>query len=165
MAAEPLKMTSEYREFVRGIRELHRLALAGRDDGPEADAIRDGIDAHWELLSTVERERASGLSADLYAISEPARADLLEMNGEIQKALTEVADAQRRGNWDSALELLRRTERYVAPSLLSYLRGSIWRDAGDAETASLFFDHAFRLNGEGYVHKVPAEQVPIGELI
>jgi hypothetical protein len=31
------------------------------------------------------------------------------------------------------------------PAHLSYLRGLIWQDAGDAETASLFFQHAAEL--------------------
>jgi hypothetical protein len=71
MARAPLTVSSNYLAVVRGIRELHRLALQGRDDTPEADAVRDTTDGPWEALSETERRRASVLSQDLYSISEP----------------------------------------------------------------------------------------------
>jgi tetratricopeptide (TPR) repeat protein len=59
--------------------------------------------------------------------------------------LNDAAAARRRGEWDRALELLRRLGKCADPALVSYLRGSIWMDAGDPETAVLFCEHAARL--------------------
>ena len=58
MAHQPLVMSPNYRAFVRGIRALHRLALSGKDESPEADTVRDAMDVPWEALSDIERKRA-----------------------------------------------------------------------------------------------------------
>ncbi len=50
-------MNPNYLAMVRGVRELHRLIAEGKDDSPEADAIRDSTDAPWESLSEIERRR------------------------------------------------------------------------------------------------------------
>jgi tetratricopeptide (TPR) repeat protein len=44
-----------------------------------------------------------------------------------------------------ALDLLRKWRLYIDPALVSYLRGSIWLEAGDPVTAVLFFEHASEL--------------------
>ncbi len=49
------------------------------------------------------------------------------------------------GEWDRALELLRRWAAFLAPDVVSFFRGRVWLDAGDTETAVLFFEHACRL--------------------
>jgi tetratricopeptide (TPR) repeat protein len=149
MRHEPLDMTPQYREFVRGVRELHRLALNDDDESQEADEIRDAIDAPWQALSEIERKRASGLSEDLYSIGEPRTEELLEMSPQAEAELRGVVESLRRGEWDAALELLRKVDDYIAPALKSYLRGSIWQEAGDPETANLFFDYAFRFEPTG----------------
>ena len=40
------------------------------------------------------------------------------------------------------LALLRRWREYIAPELLSYLRGSIWLEAGIPDVAAVFYEHA-----------------------
>ena len=67
MDRQPFAMSPDYLAFVHCVRELHRLACEGLDDSPEADAIRDAADDPWEALTEVERERACGLSEDLYS--------------------------------------------------------------------------------------------------
>jgi hypothetical protein len=57
MAPKPLTMNPNYVAMLRGTRELHRLLAAGKDDSPEADAIRDATDGPWEALSEAERKR------------------------------------------------------------------------------------------------------------
>jgi tetratricopeptide (TPR) repeat protein len=145
MAHQPLVMSPNYRAFVRGIRALHRLALSGKDESPEADTVRDAMDVPWEALSDIERKRARGLSGDLYSISDPPDSRQQEMNAQAQDKLTNAIEARQRGEWDRALELLRRLDDDVDPALLSFLRGSIWLYAGDPETALLFVAHALRL--------------------
>jgi tetratricopeptide (TPR) repeat protein len=135
-------MSANYLATVRGLRELHRLAVVGRQDSPEADAVRDATDVPWQGLTEVEKKRLSGLSEDLYSITDPQPAAQPEMNPQVQARLVDVDEARRRGEWDRALELLRRWASSIEPSVLSYLRGFTWLEAGDPETAALFFEDA-----------------------
>jgi len=132
--------------MVRGTRELHQLLAAGKDDAPEADAIRDATDGPWRALSEAERNRVRNLSEDLYSLFEtppPAQPP----NPQVLTKLNEAYEAKQRGEWDRALDLLRRWRAHIVPpELVSYLRGSIWLDAGDPATAVLFFEHAVRLD-------------------
>ena len=141
----PLIFSPNYMAVARGIRAPARaLPQEGRDDSPEADAIRDAIDGPWEALSDTEWERITGLSEDQYSISEPVR-EAEKMNPQVREKLIEAVTAREHGDWDRALELLRRWSRHISPSSLSYLRGLVWLDAGDPETAALFFGHASHL--------------------
>jgi tetratricopeptide (TPR) repeat protein len=144
MASHALTFSPSYLAVARGIRELHRLGLEGQDDSPEADAIRDAADGPWVALSETERRRVSGLSEDLYSVSEPA-SEVFETNPRAQAKLVEAFEAYQRGEWDRALELVRRWSKHFPPALASYLRGLIWLEAGDAETAALFCEHAAQL--------------------
>jgi tetratricopeptide (TPR) repeat protein len=145
MIPRPLTMSANYLAIVRGLRELHQLAIAGRQDSPEADAVRDATDASWEALTDAEKKRITGLSEDLYSITDPQKAAAREMNPQAQSRLVDVYQARQRGEWDRVLELLRRWAAHIDPPFLSYLRGSTWLDAGDPATASLFFEHAWGL--------------------
>jgi predicted Zn-dependent protease len=145
MANKPLAMNPNYLAMVRGNRELHQRLAAGKDDSPEADAIRDATDGPWEALTEVERNRVRNLSEDLYSLDEPPPF-AQPMNREAQAKLNEAIEARQRGEWDRALDLLRRWRAYIDPALLSYLRGTIWLEAGDPATAALFFEHASKLN-------------------
>jgi tetratricopeptide (TPR) repeat protein len=147
MARHPL-INQRYQKLASGIRALHRLALKGSDESPEAEAIRDSLDDIWEVLSQEERQRAAGLSEDLYSISEPESVGSREMNPQAQSRFNDALEARQRGDWDTALSLLRRWGKHVDTALLSYLRGSIWLEAGDPETAVLFFENASRLEPE-----------------
>src|SRR5262245_39433675 len=148
MNPRPLTMSANYLATVRGLRELHRLAAAGRQDSPEADAVRDATDLPWQALTEVEKKRLSGLSEDMYSITDPQQADQIDWNPQVQARLDDVAQARRRGEWDRALDLLRRWAASIEPSVLSYLRGFTWLEAGDPETAALFFEHASGLQPE-----------------
>ncbi|HLN26346.1 MAG TPA: hypothetical protein VK395_01225 [Gemmataceae bacterium] len=152
MAPKPLTMNPNYLAMVRGTRELHQLLAAGKDDAPEADALRDATDGPWEALSEIERSRVRNLSEDLYALVEPPSA-AQPMNPQAQAKLGEAFEAKQRGEWDRALDLLRRWRAYIDPALVSYLRGSIWLEAGDPATAALFYDHACKLqpDNENYL--------------
>ena len=110
MNPRPLIMSPAYLAYVQGVHELHRLAVAGLDESPEADAVRDAMDLPWESLTELEKKRASGLSEDLYSISEPASDDAREMNPQAQSKLNEIDKAEQRGQWDKALEIIRRWE-------------------------------------------------------
>src|SRR5438309_11948192 len=139
-----LIMSTNYRAYVRGVRELHQLSVAGKKDSPEADAIRDATDGPWEALSEVERKRVGNLSEDLYSLIEPTPASQ-PMNPLAQAKLNEAFEARQRGEWDRALELLRKWAPFLSPDVVSFFRGKTWLDAGDTESAVLFLEHACRL--------------------
>jgi tetratricopeptide (TPR) repeat protein len=145
MTRQTLVLSANYRAVVRAIRELHRLNQAGLEESPEADAIRDAHDAAWEALSEAERRRIGGLSEDLYSLSELPPNGAQPLNPQAQTRLNDAFEARQLGDWDRALELLRRWSKHLSPALVSFLRGTIWRDAGDAETAVPFLEHATHL--------------------
>ncbi|HQU46511.1 MAG TPA: hypothetical protein PK867_27135 [Pirellulales bacterium] len=152
--------TPDFVAMVRGVRELHRLTAAGKaDDSPEADAIRDATDAPWQALSEVERQRVRNLSEDLFSLTGPPAAGR-PMTDEVRSKLDEFGRARERSDWDAALDLLRRCAAYLAPARLSYLRGVIWQEAGDAETAALFFEHAARLEPDNADNAADARRAP-----
>jgi len=115
------------------------------DDSPEADAIRDETDGPWNALTEVERNRVRYHSEDLYSLHEPPPV-AQPMNPEVQAKLIEAYEAKRCGEWDKALDLLRVCRAYLDPAEVSYIRGSIWLEAGDTETAMLYFENAAKLN-------------------
>lgn len=57
-----------YRAYSRALIALHRLELEGRGESPEADGIRESMDAVWALLTEDERKRLKQLSEDLITI-------------------------------------------------------------------------------------------------
>ena len=140
----PMTMSENYLAMVRGTRELHQLFAAGKEDSPEADAVRDATDGPWRALSEAERSRIRNLSEDLYSLIEPPPTPQ-PMNLQTQAKLFEVFEARNRGDWDGALEILRGLRTQVEPDLVSYLRGSTWLEAGDPGTAALFYSHARKL--------------------
>ncbi len=150
--SKSITMNPSYLAMVRGTRELHQLLATGKDDSPEADAIRDATDSPWEALSEIERNRVRNLSEDLYSLFEQAPAPE-PMNPQAQAGLSDAFEAKQRGEWDRALDLLRRWRAHIDPALVSYLRGCIWCEAGDLGTAALFFEHAFKLqpDNENYL--------------
>ncbi len=150
-APQPLPMTADFLAMVQGIRELHHLAVAGNDDSPEADVIRDGTDKPWEALSEAERNRVRGLSEDLYSLVEPPQ-ERQPTTAEAEANFKYLSEAMEHGEWDKSLELLRQCQMHLDPAQVSQLRGKIWLDAGDRETASLFFKHAVELDAADELH-------------
>jgi tetratricopeptide (TPR) repeat protein len=124
---------------------LHGLFVEGKEETPAADDIRDAMSLTWPDLSQTERDRLKYLSEDLYSLGDPAKPPLA-MNAQAKHKLTEAMDARQSGNWERALDLLRQWGRYLETPLLSYLRGSVWQEAGDYATATLFFRDASALD-------------------
>jgi tetratricopeptide (TPR) repeat protein len=145
MTKRPFSTSFSYIQSIQGLRRLHEMTLTGEDESPEAEAVRDGLDGPWTRLSEVEQKRITGLSEDLYSISDPPE-ESVPPHPQVQRKLLEFYQAQKSGDWDKALELLRCWKKYLDPALLSFLRGAIWREAGDYETAVLFYRHAAQLD-------------------
>ncbi len=142
MIAYPAFGSSSFKLVAKGLVALHILGKAGKDESPEADSVRDSLDLPLAALNRIEKERAQWLSEDLYSVSEPSSATQKEMNPQAQQQLNEAIEARQKCEWDRALNLLRRWREYIAPPLLSYIRGSIWLAAGNADVATMFYGHA-----------------------
>ena len=147
MTRRPFPTTPAYLQSLRGLHRLHALTLAGQSQSPEADAVRDSLDGPWYALSEAERERIGGLSEDLYSLSDPLH-EPSPADARATSQLMEAVEARQAGDWDRALELLRRWGRHLSPADLSFQRGCVWQEAGDHATAALFFEHAARLDPE-----------------
>jgi len=145
MPLQPLPMSPDYLAMVRGVLELHLLNREGKEDSPEADAIRDATDTHWEALSESERDRIRNLSEDLYSLQEPISLYPPSHPHIDSKIIEVIFHAQANGEWDTALDILRKFSTHLDPGLVSYLRGMIWSRAGDSVAADLFFHHATHL--------------------
>ena len=61
MIKKKLPLNPNYLAMVRGIREIHQLFAAGKEDSREANAVRDATDDPWESLSEIERQRVRNL--------------------------------------------------------------------------------------------------------
>jgi tetratricopeptide (TPR) repeat protein len=135
--------------------ELHRLIKIDKEDSAEAESIRDALDAPLKALNAMEKTRAQWLSEDLYSVSEPTPETVhqQQMTSEAQRHLNEVSDARRNGEWDKALELLRKWSAYVLPAQLSYLRGAVWSEAGNLDVAAEFYGHAAESDPENAVYR------------
>ncbi len=144
MPKNTIAMSSPYVAYVRGLLRLHELDVAKSSESDDAEAVRDSLEVPWSLLSDSERERIRSLSADLYAISDPATT--VAPTNESQQAIQEAMEARNEGRWDEALKLIRTWENHYEPGLIAYVRGSIWMEAGDNLTASVFFKHASDLH-------------------
>lgn len=126
-----------------GLLRLHQLSLSGEDESQEADHVREAMNELWEDLSKVEKDRFTGLSKDLYAISDGPAQPFEPISAEqTQAKLGEVIEARERGDWDLALDLLRRWEKHIPPAIVSHQRGEIWQSACEPGVAAVFFSHA-----------------------
>ena len=112
----------------RGTIVLHRLIAAGKGDEPEADAVRDSLDAPLSGMSKSERERARLLSEDLYSLSElaPDR-ELKPLTPSAQIAIQEIYNAKQQRRWDLVLDMIRKWQDYL-PLVVAELPA--WFDMG-----------------------------------
>jgi tetratricopeptide (TPR) repeat protein len=145
VVGQPFSIRTAYYQSIRGLLRLHAITQNGETETPEAEAIRDSLEHPWCDLSEAEKKRITGLSEDLYTISDPP-SEPPPMNPQAQRKLLEALQARQSGDWDTALELLRRWGKHLDPGILSFLRGTVWLAAGDSETATAFFQHAAQLD-------------------
>lgn len=141
MAVADQTKSDAFAESVRLLRDLHFLTIAGKDESPEADAIRDAMEMPWWRLSALEQERVSGLSGDLYTLGEVDRSTTPTSSGGHQL----LDSAVQAGDWDRALAILRENEDQITSSQAAALRGIAWDRLGHPEVAVLFFEEATRL--------------------
>lgn len=135
---------ADYCEYVRLLARLHDLIADGDDEGAEGERLRDEMDSCSEHFSDEEIASLNGISADLYSFIEPAAMPRAKTRQAQQDLLQAMLAAQSR-DYVKALDLLRRNQAMIEPSLLSYMRGQIFADAGLEVLAHRFFEHASML--------------------
>jgi hypothetical protein len=54
--------------MIEAVEDLHRLLKEGKDESPEADAIRDRSDAYWKALTEEEKAQVRQHSQNLYGL-------------------------------------------------------------------------------------------------
>jgi hypothetical protein len=138
---DPL-INDSYKEYVRLLQRLHQLFVEGREDSPEADALRDKMDKPWDKLSLEQRDSVGGLCADLNWLLDgpvPTKKSREELFQKIAPALTR---AEESSNQHEVLEYLRELAPYLPPAELAVRFGRAWSQLGLEEIAHLFFEHA-----------------------
>ncbi|HBH50676.1 MAG TPA: hypothetical protein DDY91_02165 [Planctomycetaceae bacterium] len=142
-AAFPSFESESFRRVARGLIALHKLIEAGKEESADAEDVRDALDLRLKALSNQEKERARWLSEDLYSIGMPTLTHTpKELTYEAQQQLNDFYEARQNHEWDRALTLLRGCQECLSPAIVSYLRGSIWLEAGSSDVATEFYKHA-----------------------
>ncbi len=149
MTLHPPFGSKSFGHVARGLVAIHDMIRAGTDESPEAESIRDSLDAPYKVLTPTERDRAQWLSEDLYSIGDPPNpATSKVLNLEAQQQLADAIVARQNREWDRGLLLLRQVQESLAPAILSFLRGSIWQESGHPHIATAFFRHASECDPE-----------------
>jgi hypothetical protein len=148
MSNSHFSINEPYRLHVRQLRSLHQFFVEGKEDSPEADALRDEMDVTWDQLSAEQQQSIGGLSADLNWIIDgpvPSKQPREEVFREHLPALLSAREAE---NWHDVLKHLRPLSPFLPAAELAFLRGRAWTHLGDDETALLFFQHAHQFDPE-----------------
>jgi hypothetical protein len=122
------------------------LIREGTDETPVGEALRDRMDEPGSRLSPDQIASANGISADFYSLAASSAAPVLPQTDEVQEGLKSALEARDHGDFDRALELLRKHADYLNPAVLSFVRGSIWGKAGEDQIALQFFRRASELD-------------------
>src|SRR4051812_41978898 len=146
----------DFLQYVRLLSELHQLIREGMDETPEGEALRDRMDDPGGRLSSDEIVSVNAVSADFYSLAASSTDPVLTQTDEVKADLRSALDARDRKDFSRALDLLRKRAAYINPEVLSYVRGSIWGEAGEDQIAVWFFRHAAQLdpNNPNYSYMV-----------
>lgn len=136
----------DFLQYVRLLSELHQLIREGTDETPAGEALRDRMDDPGSRLSADEIVTVNAISADLYSLTASLAGSDLSRTDEAEADLRSALDARDRRDFKRALELLRKRTASINPEVLSYVRGSIWGEAGEDQIAVTFFRRAAQLD-------------------
>ena len=108
--------------YSRLLLRLHDQIAKGQGDDPEADAVRDQMDAPWYALTDAEQERVGGLSEDLYALAENNPRSVTLSDEDRRQWGQAFGAAFEAGDWDRALVLLRHPPNDVPADHVAYFQ-------------------------------------------
>src|SRR5271157_871750 len=137
---DTLNKTENYRSYIRSVLRMYVFMDAGQFDSNDADALREQMAESWYALSCEERKRMDGLVMDLNELRESrgssGRKELAEkQQQEGMVRIREVYNLKNAGQFDEALEHLRKWESVIALQFVWYFRGSCWYFMGVPEVA------------------------------
>jgi tetratricopeptide (TPR) repeat protein len=114
------------------------------------------MDDPGSRLSSDEIASANGISADFYSLAASSTGPVSPQTDEVKADLGSALDARDRRDFRRALDLLRKRAASINPAVLSYVRGSIWGEAGEDQIAVRFFRRAAQLdpNNANYSYMV-----------
>ncbi len=135
----------DFLKYVRLLSELHQLIRDGSDETPEGEALRDRMDGPGSRLSSDEVVSLNGISADFYSLTASSTRPVLPQTDDVHADLRAALEARDRKDFSRALMLLRNRSSYINPAVLSYVRGSVWGEAGEDQIAVQYFRHAAQL--------------------
>ncbi len=121
MSAATDALSETYRGSAQRVRQLRALIRLGEGDSQEADDLRDELDGYWLRLTDQEKTRIRGLSADFnmmdrsYPRSDDPKAG--------ERFNEEFVPAQKDGDWDRVLGLLRANPGIFNKAPLRFSRG------------------------------------------
>jgi hypothetical protein len=133
-----------YSRYEALLKRLHELNRQGKQDSPEADLVRQAMDALWSRLSEADKALLAGLSSDLSSLAGKELIRDAEVDERVLVART--CEAFEHGNWFGLLEALRYTHQHIPSELVAYMRGRCWQELGRSEAAFWFFERAFGLS-------------------
>ena len=137
-------------ESARLLRSLHALFVDGKDEGVDANAIREDMEQPWYAMTMAEQDRIDGLSIDLYAIAEggPPRVDMnpIELR-EWQDKAKSAFHRYSQGHFDETLTFLRQpAPTFLPAAAVPFLQSRCWERLGDDETSLVFAREAEKCN-------------------
>ena len=95
----PFSKSPSYQAEMNALLRMHRLSLVGKAESEDADSERESAYDYWDDLSNLEKARLTGLSKDLYEISDGLAQSPEPMNPQAQAKLVEAYEARSRGDW------------------------------------------------------------------
>lgn len=136
-----------YRRYEELLIDLHRLFQEGKEDSPEADALREQMDVDGSWLSPEEADRVGGLSGDLYQVGNQEIYSVLSEAG-LQTWMDLLATELQAGKWDAVLDRLRIRPASIPGSFVARTRAVAYHQLGHAEAALEFARWAADAEGE-----------------
>lgn len=135
-----------YVDWIRFICDVHRSQAWNAGRTPEQEAEEDRLNELWEDLDERQQQRLWGLSADLNTLCDQEVVVSSDWPSLSEIALRqELNEALSQGEWDRALELLRRPPQVHSRDERDALRGRCWTGLGHADVAEMFMANAERL--------------------
>ncbi len=131
-----------YEQSKKLLLKLHELNVQGKDQTDEADEIREAMDAPARGLTSLERKRLKGLSADLYMLI----GEEVKESAVLSDIDQEFLNSYRAKDWDRVLEILRKKNLCLEEHLVASTRAICWLEFGDYDVSLLFAEYAVKLN-------------------
>ena len=136
-----------YDQFEAETLALHRLICNGRGGSEAAASLRGRLAGVWPQLTDDQQEFGNDFAGDLYMLH-PSEPEMYEPATDEERSPQvlgfAIKDAWDRGDWATALTLLRRGASFWEPQHIAYLRARAYGELGRPAVALTFIQFARR---------------------